>query len=152
MHPPCRRARVAFWAPCRVALKIAIGGYPGYQHLCSLILHWGRCQSHGGDIDCNLKREIYGFYTLNGCLPGAQHWRWIRLPLRPIIQPLLASTCAHLIGQLVCNCQPPGPPKTEPKPISLIDPNKWYKSPLMLADRGIIFGKYECKLEFNFFE
>lgn len=62
-------------------------------------------------------------------------------PLRLIIQPLLASTCAHLIGQLVYNCQPPGLPKTKPKPISLIDPSKWYKSPLMLADSGDHFWR-----------
>lgn len=70
--PPWHKGTCCFFP---AALKIAIGGCPGYQHLCRLILHRGRCQSHRGNIDCNLKREIYGFYTLNGRLPGAQHWR-----------------------------------------------------------------------------
>lgn len=69
-----RRADVAIWTVYtgRAGLEITIGGNPGYQHLYSLILHIEAVvKAAGGDIDCNLKREIYGFYSLNGCLPGA---------------------------------------------------------------------------------
>lgn len=100
VHPLCT-ADVDICTPRTggAGLKVSIGINPGYNHLYSLILHGGHCSSHGGHIDCDPKGEIYGFYTVSGSLPGAKRRRWIALPSRPIIQPLLASSFAHLIGQ-----------------------------------------------------